>query len=306
MAKKTDLQIWAEYRAATAVLGLFRLLPRKLSLILGKAIAVAGYYFFGRLRRVGMRNLELAYPDMSPGDREAILKGTFHNLARVLAVVSKFDTLDSEAIRQMTVMEDRVEAFANDGRGRIILGAHLGNWELAAFCYAEYYGPLSFLARPIDNPRLDEKIRAIRTRRGNIQIDKENSAQAIMRVLRKGGSLGVLVDVNSHPKEGVFVPFFGIPACTAAGVAMLSLRTNALILPFYTVWDEAVGKFRLIHGEPIEPVSTGDRAKDIETITARCMAATEKAVRAYPEQWLWIHRRWKTRPPGEPDLYADL
>ena len=117
--------------------------------------------------------------------------------------------------------------------------------------------------------------------------------------------MGVLADVNSHPKEGVFVPFFGIPACTASGIAMLALRSNAAIVPMFAIWDAARKRYFVVHDKIIEPVNTGDRKKDIETITALCVAATERVIRAYPDQWIWIHRRWKTRPPGEADLYQN-
>jgi len=132
---------------------------------------------------------------------------------------------------------------------------------------------------------------------GNRQIDKVNSAGPILRILRDGGSVGILADVNSHPKEGVFAPFFGIPACTTAGVAMLALRANALIVPMFAVWNEEKGRYAMINEKIIEPADTGDRKADIEKTTAEFTAAIERIVRAYPDQWIWIHRRWKARPP---------
>ena len=185
----------------------------------------------------------------------------------------------------------------------MILGGHMGNWELQAFTYPLFFEPLTFLARRMDNPLIEKMIVGIRTRLGNKQIDKTNSASPILRTLRSGGTLGVLADVNSHPKEGVLVPFFGIPACTATGIAMLALRANAVIVPMFAIWDNERGKYFIYHDEIIDPVSTGDRKSDVERTTALCVAATERVIRAYPEQWIWIHRRWKTRPPGEPDLY---
>jgi KDO2-lipid IV(A) lauroyltransferase len=113
-----------------------------------------------------------------------------------------------------------------------------------------------------------------------------------------------LADVNSHPKEGVFVPFFGIPACTATGIAMLASRANAVIVPMFAIWNEGKRRYSIVHGDIIEPANTGDRKRDVEETTAMCVAATERVVRAYPDQWIWIHKRWKTRPPGEPDLYV--
>jgi Kdo2-lipid IVA lauroyltransferase/acyltransferase len=144
----------------------------------------------------------------------------------------------------------------------------------------------------------------IRTRFGNKQIDKTNSAGPILRVLRGGGVVGIMADVNSHPKEGVFVPFFGIPACTAGGVAMLAMRANAIIAPILSVWDPTRGKYMVISDKIIEPLNTGNRKQDIENTTALYTAALERMIRRYPDNWIWIHKRWKTRPPGEDDLYA--
>jgi len=174
---------------------------------------------------------------------------------------------------------------------------------LQAFSFPVFFEPLSFLARRMDNPLIEKYVYDLRTRLGNRQIDKTNSAGPILRVLRSGGAVGILADVNSHPKEGVFVPFFGIPACTATGVAMLAIRAGASIVPMFGIWDDAAGKYRIVYGEIIEPTNSGDRQKEIERITAECVAETEKVIRQFPDQWIWIHRRWKTRPPGEPELY---
>lgn len=303
------MQIWIEYALARAVLGTLRILPRKAANWVGISTGRLTYHLFGKLRRVGLRNLELAFPEKSETERAQILKGAFRNLGRVMATVSRFGDLTAENITDLIEYSPEPEFAAEyektklDGRGRIILGGHLGNWELQAFSYPIFFEPLSFLARRMDNPLIGELILSIRTRLGNKQIDKTNSVSQILRTLRGGGTVGVLADVNSHPKEGVFVPFFGIPACTASGVAMLALRANAVIVPMFAMWDEGRGKYFIVHEKIIEPVSSGDRERDIQEITAQCAAATERVVRAYPEQWTWIHRRWKTRPPGEKEVY---
>ena len=309
MAKKGSTQIWVEYAVAYSVLGLLRILPQKAANWLGVSTGRLAYHLLGKLRRVGMRNLELAFPEKSKIERTRILKAAFRNLGRVMATVSQFGDLTPGNMTDLIEYDPDPE-FAADyqraktqGRGRIILGGHLGNWELQAFSYPVFFEPLSFLARRMDNPRIEEMILSIRTRLGNKQIDKINSAAQIMRTLRGGGTIGVLADVNSHPKEGVFVPFFGIPACTASGIAMLALRTNAVIMPAFAIWNEEKGKYFIVQGKIIEPVNTGDRKRDIIETTALCVAATERIIRTYPDQWIWIHRRWKTRPPGEGSLY---
>lgn len=310
MAKKSTAQIWLEYAPARFVLGFLGLIPRRAAVFIGVSTGRLAFHLFGKLRRVGLRNLELAFPDKSHAERKSILKGAFRNLGRVMAVVSKFRDLTADNLTDLIQYSPdpdfaaQYEKTKTDGRGRIILGGHMGNWELQAFSYPIFFEPLSFLARRMDNPLIEEMILSIRTRLGNKQIDKTNSASPILRTLRSGGTVGVLADVNSHPKEGVFVPFFGIPACTASGIAMLALRANAVIVPMFAIWDAAKEKYSIVHDEIIEPVNTGDRRRDIEETTALCVVATERVIRAYPDQWIWIHRRWKTRPPGEGDLYA--
>lgn len=312
MAKKSSVQVWAEYSVVRAMLALLGIMPLKMASALGMGIASLGYRLLGRHRRVGLRNLEIAFPEMTHAERDALLRKSFRNLGRVLAYFSRFDRLDEEAMRSM-VHYDPDPGFAaslkkvvDAGRGRIILTGHTGNWELQALSYPTFFGPVSFLARRMDNPLIDAHVEKIRTRLGNKQIDKENSASAIIRLMRRGGSVGILADVNAHPNEGIFVPFFGIPASTSAGIAMLAQRSNSVIVPMLLIWDEQLGKYRIVYRDIIEPLDTDDRKNDIERMTAMCAAATESLIREFPDQYIWIHRRWKTRPPGEPDLYADL
>ncbi len=305
MTKKSGVQIWAEYAGLRMILGGMSVLPRRTAMRAGISIGGLAYRLLGKLRRVGLDNLVRAFPEKTDAEREAILKGAFQNLGRVMAVVSGFGRLTPENLAELieyypdAEFEAAYAAAKAQGRGRIILGGHMGNWELQAFSYPVFFEPLSFLARRMDNPRIEAMVLAIRTRLGNKQIDKTNAAAPVLRTLREGGSVGVLADVNSHPKEGVFVPFFGVPACTASGVAMLALRANAVIVPMFAIWDEATGKYFIVHDKIIEPVNTGDRKRDIVTTTALYTEAIERVIRAYPDQWIWIHRRWKTRPSEE-------
>ncbi len=309
MAKKGKPQIWFEYLIAKAIVGTFSLLPRRAAMRLGVSTGHAAYYLIGHLRRVGLRNLELAFPKSTLQEREAILKSAFGNMGRVLGVVSQFTRMDAGRIGELIeytpnpAFDDAYQKTKSDGRGRIILGGHMGNWELGAFAYPTVFEPFDFIARKADNPKIEEMIFDIRTRLGNRQMDKTNVAGSMIRLLRKGGNVGVLADVNSHPKEGVFVPFFGIQACTASGVAMLATRANAVVVPTFAYWSDEKKKYFYHREEIIEPVKTGDRKRDIEETTALYTAALERAIRKYPDQWIWIHKRWKTRPPGEKELY---
>lgn len=309
MAHKSTSQIWIEYALAKSILVFLGVLPRRAAVGFGFAVAWVGYYALGKLRRVGLRNLELAYPDMSEAERIALLKSSFRNLGRTLGVVGGFARISRENIDLLiecdldSEFEAEFARIREQNRGIIILTGHIGNWELFALAYSMFFGPANLLSRKMDNPKIDAMVEALRSSFGNRQIDKVNSAGPILRLLGKGESVGILADVNSHPKEGVFVPFYGISACTTAGVAMLAQRANAVIVPLFAVWNEEKSKYLMINEKIIEPAITGDRKADIEATTAEFTSALERVIRRYPDQWIWIHRRWKTRPPGEADLY---
>lgn len=309
MAKKSRSQIWTEYLLARSAIGFFSLLPRRLAVKIGVMTGAAGYLALPHLRRIGMHNLELAYPEMSLNERRTVLRNVFRNLGRMLGVMGQMVNIPPADIGKLMDWKldpkflTAFEKAGKEGRGRVILSGHMGNWELNAFSWAVVFSPLSYLARRMDNPKIEEMFLRIRSRFGNEQIEKTNSTIPIMRVLRRGGVVGIMADVNSHPKEGVFVPFFGIQACTAGGVAMLAMRSNSVIAPILSVWDESRGKYMAISEDIIEPQNTGDRKRDIEATTADYTAALERMIRRYPDQWMWIHKRWSTRPPGEKDLY---
>jgi KDO2-lipid IV(A) lauroyltransferase len=309
MARKSKLQIWTEYAAARSLLAVPSTLPRKAALLFGRAVANLSGHALKNLRKVAYRNLEIALPDTGAEVREQIVKGTFENLGRILGEMSQFPRATRENLAELIEFRfdsktlARHQVMRAGGRGTIIVSPHLGNWELLVFAYSALFEPISYLARPLDNPLIEDLTVKLRTRFGNRPINKTNSIHEAMRILREGGILGVLADVNSHPKEGVFVPFFGVPACTSSGVAMLALRTHAVIVPMAGVWDSEAKRYIAVHGELIEPVTTGNRKQDVVATTAQFTAEVEKLVRAYPEQWLWIHKRWRSRPPGEPSLY---
>jgi KDO2-lipid IV(A) lauroyltransferase len=308
MGKKGKSQEFAEYAAVRALVSGLGLLPRPLAVATGRALGRAAYALAGGLRRTGMRNLELAFPEMGEGGRKEILRGTFLSLGRQLGEVSQFPRVGRERLREVAEYHSEdvklLDVARERGRGVIFLTSHLGAWELLCFAHSALYEPISFLVRPIDNPRIDAFVERLRTRFGNRPIDKKAAARAALRLLKEGGTLGVLADLNTQEREGVFVPFFGRLACTTAGVATLALRTDATVIPVCAPWDERRKKFVFRGGPVIELVRTGDDRRDVEINTANFTAAIERHVRAFPDQWLWIHKRWKTRPAGEPDLYA--
>jgi Kdo2-lipid IVA lauroyltransferase/acyltransferase len=307
MAKHSKLQITLEYALARTLLSGLGLLPRRGALALGLTIARLAYLLPGNLRRTGQRNLEIAFPDLPARKRKQLLRGSFASLGRLLGEFSQLPRATPEKLRQLIEYDEvglaHLRAAEQNKRGVIFLTGHIGCWELHSFGWSVLEYPLSFLVRPLDNPRIEAMIEAIRTKFGNRAIDKQSAARQSLRVLREGGTLGILSDLNTQTREGVFVPFFGKLACTTAGIATLALKTDAVVIPTCAVWNPKRKRY-FFHGDPpVELVRTGDHEKDIKLNTANFAAAVERMVRLYPDQWLWIHKRWKTRPPGEPDIY---
>ncbi len=308
MGKHGKFQTTLEYAATRALIGGLGLLPRPAAVATGRAAARLAHLFAGGLRRTGRINLKLAFPEMSERERAEMLRASFDNLGRLLGEFSQFPRATPESLRRLVEYDQvglrHLREAEGQGRGVIFLTAHLGAWEFLSFAWSALEYPISFLVRPIDNPRVEELIEGIRTRYGNTAINKKMAARQALRVLRDGGTLGILADLNTHPNEGVFVPFFGHLACTTSGVATLALRTDALVIPTCAVWDEKRRRF-FFHGDPpVKLIRTGDDKRDVEINTANFAAAIERMIRAYPQQWLWIHKRWRTRPAGEPDFYG--
>lgn len=295
MPKHGKLQIALEYALARTILSSLGILPRSLAIAVGLTIGRLGYQLSGRLRRTGQRNLEIAFPEMPAREREELLRGSFLSLGRLLGEFSQLPKATPQKLRGLIEYDQvglaHLREVEKSKRGIIFLTGHLGCWELHSFGWSALEYPLSFLVRPLDNPRIEEMIESIRTKFGNRAIDKQSAARQSLRVLREGGTLGILSDLNTQTREGVFVPFFGKLACTTAGIATLALKTDAVVIPTCAVWNKEKRRY-FFHGDPpVELVRTGDHEKDIELNTARFAAAVERMVRLYPDQWLWIHKR---------------
>lgn len=281
------------------------LLPRPLARAVGIIIAQAVYLLYPRLRSVGLRNLSMAMPEKSRREHRRILRGVFTSLGRQLAEVCLFPSYTRENVAKVVVydgFEHFERAFAR-GKGVLFLTAHLGGWELSAFAHSLYGHPLQIVMRSLDNVYLDRLVQNYRTMHGNKTVDKDDFVRGLLSAMKGGQTVGILMDTNMTPPQGVFVPFFGIKACTASGLARIALRTDAAVVPGFTIWDSTLRKYRLRFDPAIELIRSGDDDADIEGNTAQFTARIEDYVRRYPDQWLWVHRRWKTRPPGEPALY---
>lgn len=294
-----------EYAPVWLIVRTFALLPRPLARGLGIALAHLFYVLHGRLRRVGMRNLELAFPEKSVSERKRILRGVFTSLGRLLAEVARFPQYTRENVGKVAVYEgfENFERAEARGKGVLFMTAHLGAWEIGSFVHSLFGHPLNVVARGLDNPYLDNLITRYRSLHGNRIIDKDEFARGLIVAMRRGETAGLLMDTNMTPPQGVFVDFFGHAACTASGVARVALHTDAAVVPAFTIWDGELGKYRIHFDPPIQLVNTGNAEADAVTNTAAFTKKIEEFVRRYPDQWLWVHRRWKTRPAGEAPLY---
>ena len=295
-----------EYAAAWIGIKFLGLLPRSAARFVGATFAAAAYAVRLRLRRAAMFNLRLAFPDWTDAQRERAIRGMIRQIGWMAGEFSQFPKYTPERIKDIVVVDgfDNFDAARRRGKGVLFLTGHMSAWELAPFAQALYGYPLHFLVRPIANRRVDALINSYRCRSGNQPIEKNRSARAILKILADGGTIGVLADHNTDIEESVFVDFFGVSASTTSGLARIALRTDAAVVPGFLFWDEARKKYRLQFQPAVELARTGNEEADVIEDTARFTRVIEDFVRTHPDQWLWVHRRWKTRPPGEKPLYA--
>jgi len=302
----SSLRHRAEYVAVATLVAVLRWLPRSLARALGASLAWLAAALHARWRRIALINLEIAFPELSDAERRRILARAFRHWGWLLAEFARFPRHDARSIEKVIVydgLENYLEA-SGRGRGVLYLTAHVGAWELSSFAHSLHGHPLAYVNRPLDNPRLDALVNRYRCHGGNRSIERRNAARPILEQLRAGGAVGILMDQNVLEGDAnVFVPFFGRLASTTAGLARFALRTEAAVVPVFVLWDEKLGKYRLRFDPALELVRTGDDERDVAENTARFNRVIEDYIGRHPDQWLWIHRRWSTRPPGEPPLY---
>ena len=293
-----------EYIVARVVLGVLGWLPLRLARLICEGLAVASYWLWPRLRRVGLFNLSLAYPRWSSQQRRRVLFANFRSLGRMLADFASFPRWNRSNIERLIIYEgfEHYVQARKKGRGVLFLTAHFGNWELSSFAHGLYGHPLNFIVREMDNSLLDALVNGYRCLSGGRAIYKHESARETMRALHRGQAVGILMDQNMLPGEGVFVDFFGRPACTTTGPARIARKTGAAIVLGLVIWDADLSKYRL-RFDPVEWMKRQDPEEEIIANTANFTRLIEEYVRRYPDQWLWVHRRWKTRPAEEPALY---
>jgi KDO2-lipid IV(A) lauroyltransferase len=294
-----------EYWPVVAVARTLGRMPRGLARLLAGMLAFAVYWAHSRLRRVGQRNLELGFPELPAGERTRILRGVYIHLGWQLVEFCRMTRYTRENTRGWMRTEGLEHYLAAQARGKgvLIVTGHLGAWELSSFYHSLMGYPMSMVIRPLDNRRLDDFVNGIRCMHGNHVIDKDDFGRGLLLAMHAGRTVGILMDTNMTPPQGAFVKFFGLDACTGTGVAHIALKTGAAVLPGFALWEPAERQYVLRFGPELAFARTGNVQADILAATQECTRAIEEWIRRYPDQWLWIHRRWKTRPPGEPGLY---
>jgi KDO2-lipid IV(A) lauroyltransferase len=287
----------AEARAAAAVQALVRPLPRRWALALGRSLGRLVADLDPRHVRIAAENLRRAFPHWDEARRLRTARAVYAHFGQTLVDILWMDGQPRERLLGLVVEEGRetVERIHARGRGTVYVTAHFGNWEFYGLAWGWMGHPIGVVARPLDNPALDARLNAFRTRSGNTVISKRRALPDILRILRAGGGVAILVDQNVQEQDGIFVEFFGRPAATTTVAAALAVKTGCAVLPVHC---EALpdGGYRFVYGPELEWTASGNRQADIAQLTQAMTTAIEGWVRERPEQWLWMHRRWKTQP----------
>jgi KDO2-lipid IV(A) lauroyltransferase len=299
MRQRTALRNAVEYSLAILIVKSLEWAPLPVAHRLARGYARLLDRAIPRLRRVGQRNLAMALPALSLEERTRIIDGVFQSIARMLVSFAKFPSIRKENLDRWIRLEggEHFDAALRHGRGVLFATAHLGNWELSAFTHAFLAEPMNVVVRPLDNPLIDHLVETRRALSGNRPIGKKDFARSILKALAANQAVGILIDQNESADAGAFVDFFGIKACAGTGFARFAQHSGAAVIPGFALWNENEQRWVLRFYPAVE--MTGDIARDTQSL----QSVLEGVIRQYPDQWLWIHRRWKTRPPGEAPLY---
>jgi KDO2-lipid IV(A) lauroyltransferase len=296
---------WLEYAAVWVLLKGLGALPRGMARSFAAGVAGVLFSLLPRLRRIVNVNLRIAFPELSQAERVELAGKMVRKAGWQVAEFARFPKYTRENIEQVVILDGNENFLEGQRRGKgvLFLTGHIGAWELSSFSHALYGYPLHYMARHLDNARVDELVNRYRCLSGNRPMFKNESARAMLKVLKAAGTIGILADQNTMPEEAAFVDFFGKLASTTTGIARVALHTRAAVVPVYVYWDDAIEKYRLRFEPPLELVRTGDTERDVIENTQRFAKVIEGIIRKLPDQWMWMHRRWNTRPKGEPSLY---
>jgi KDO2-lipid IV(A) lauroyltransferase len=294
-----------EYLPVATLVKIFATMPLTRAVRMGASLgSMIMRLDFGN-RPIAIKNLEIAFPELTPAARLKILGDMYRNWGRVIAEWPHAGTLNRDNIERI-VTYDGIENLHHaltlaEKRGAIILTAHYGNFELLPLAHSMYGHRLAMIHRPNRNPSIDREIRRVRTSFGAEIIERKQAGLAMVKFLRRKYQVAVALDLDV--RDGVFVDFFGMKACTSDGVARIAMATRAPVVPAFMVRDGDSPRHRITVLPVVEMVPSRDREEYVRENTQRMTAAIEMIIRRHPNHWNWIHRRWKTRPEGEKRFY---
>ncbi len=303
------LRYRVEYAAFLVVFGALRVLPLATAMRLAAAVAAIVIRVARPIRRIGLRNLAIAFPEKSEAERAAILLASYRNLGRMVAECAHLDALTAANLRERVVLPDEDRIWADEmlphleTQGILILTGHFGNWEMFAYAYGLFGHPVSLVHQTIKNPYVDRYVERMRSGGGTRLFRKQEAARAVLRALADRALVVLPLDQNQSRRAGIFVDFFGLPASTSAGLARIALRTDAPIYPAFLIRDGTSPHHRIVFLPRVSIASMADRDSATRELTQRCTAILESMIRKHPDHWLWTHKRWRTRPLGDPELY---
>lgn len=299
LRKQTSAGAWLSYVFVRGVFWLLGHFPDRAGLFLSTSLFRMVDLLVPRLRRVALRNLELADPTLDPRERARRVTEVYRSIARLIWVVARLSCIRFDSVSKYLRIENLefvTESFAQ-GRGLLFATAHLGAWELSALAFGHLVQPMDVVARPLDNAYLDNWITSLREQTGNRILQKSGTLREVMRALQENRAVGFLLDHNVISHDLCFVDFFGIQTSASSVFAKIAARSGAPVVPGFAVWSSSERRYVLRFEKPIAII--GDAERDTQAVHG----AIEEAIRRNPEQWLWIHRRFKTRPTGEAPLY---
>ena len=277
-------------------LWIFRVIPLAVRRAVFSGLAWLGYRLSVKHRLIVLHNLTRAFPEKSPAEIVRIAKASYRSFGRVVAEFSEITRLNPDNVHQWVRIQglEHYDEARRKGKGVLLFSGHFGNWEIGNAALAIATKPFIFIYRILDSAFLEEAITYVRATCGNISLDKENAMRPMIRALKKGETINILIDQNVAVYDGIFVDFFGRPACTTSGLALLALHTGAPVLPVFTT-RMPDGKYWLEIGAEVAIRNTGNRDADVRESTQTFTGIIEEHIRKYPEQWFWMHQRWKTK-----------
>ncbi len=285
-----------EYMLLRALSLVAWLIPQSFVPKVGAILGATGYLIDSRHRKIAIKNIKVAFPNRDDNEVALTARKCFNHFGRALVEGLRFPLITEDKLNSYADYEglEHIRKAYEEKRGVFLFSAHYGNWELTALMQAGLGLPLDMITRKLDNPYLEKWFRSYRERLGNTVVHKDNSARRMLKTLRNGGGIAIVIDQRFRGKGAVDVDFFGIKSATTPSLAQLALKTGAAIIPVFS-FPNPDGTYRIIYSEPVSFKPSGKKEKDIVDLTQLCSKIMEDNIRKQPECWLWMHNRWKGR-----------